>query len=101
MEVDMTDENDKRFERGDILMGPAYFIQEETRCLIRITDMTPKGVGAYCRQELKPGARGVISVAMSEAGDSKNIQGEVTWCMLDPSAEDSELPYRLGLRLLE
>jgi len=101
VEVDMADENEKRFERGDMLIETAYFIRDEARWEIKITDRTSKGVGAYCRQEFKPGARGVISVAMSETEDRKNIECEVTWCMLDPSAEDSDLPYRLGLRLLE
>ena len=101
METAAMDKEDKKSTRGDMLGDTAYFIQDETIWKIKIMDMTSKSVGAYCSNEFKPGAQGVISSMLPGSGSRESKPCEVMWCMLDPSAEDSDTPYRVGLRILE
>ena len=94
------DENKRELKRNNN-NGTAYFMQHDLMCKLKITDYSSKGVGACCDHEFKPGERGLLNARMPHRQERESYFCEVIWCMPDPSAADSEYPYRLGFRFID
>jgi len=67
---------------------------------VRLFDVCPKGVGAFCRKPAPVGVRAVLSVKLQHDLKAAPYDAEVRWCAAHEDAAHNFYPFRLGLSLI-